>query len=315
MTVSARRLQRRVASVERTAGARRLVGEKRGVGCWRSTERGRPRGERGTGKMETHRLAFRIATAVSLAFLPHRRTGSPARRGSERGEPDSVTYKSTSAACSFLDDCRQQIITYTARAVLVRQRPGTMPAAARIAPVAAPVRASARAGDLRPAQSRGCASPAPRDEPFRRRRRDVLLTGAAAMTALGAPPAGRAEVTTPKGYEPPAWDPSGWNVLTASEDTLGCRYEIEWPSGWCALSDLSSARAVGVDASFKDPRDEASTLAVFVSRVGDEVRSQRDRGSLDAVAAGRADSAPRQVNIGKRERRTSVGGGGEYVAT
>ena len=103
-------------------------------------------------------------------------------------------------------------------------------------------------------------------------------------------------------------DPSGWNVLTASEDSLGCQYALEWPSGWCALSDLSSARAVGVDASFKDPRDEASTLAVFVSRVGDEVRSQRDRGSLDAVAASRADSAPRQANIGKRERSTRVGG-------
>ena len=183
-----------------------------------------------------------------------------------------------------------------------------MPAASRIAPVAARGRASVRAGDLKPAQNRGCAPPAPRDEPFGRRRRDVLLTGA--LTALGAPPAGRAEVLTPKGYEPPAVDPSGWNMLTAGEDTLGCRYEMEWPSGWCALSDLSSARAVGVDASFKDPRDEASTLAVFVSRVGDEVRSQRDRGSLDAVAASRADSAPRQANIGKRERRTSVGGGG-----
>ena len=188
-----------------------------------------------------------------------------------------------------------------------------MPAASRIAPVAARGRASVRAGDLKPAQNRGCAPPAPRDEPFGRRRRDVLLTGA--LTALGAPPAGRAEVLTPKGYEPPAVDPSGWNMLTAGEDTLGCRYEMEWPSGWCALSDLSSARAVGVDASFKDPLDEASTLAVFVSRVGDEVRSQRDRGSLDTVAASRADSAPRQANIGKRERRTRVGGAGESVAT
>ena len=147
------------------------------------------------------------------------------------------------------------------------------------------------------------------------RRRDVLLTGAAAMTALGAPPGGRADVLTPPGYEPPAVDPSGWNVLTAGEDTLGCRYVLEWPSGWCALSDLSCARTVGVDASFKDPRDEASTLAVFVSRVGDEVRSQRDRGSLDTVAASRADSAPRQANIGKRERRTRVGGGGETAWT
>ena len=193
-------------------------------------------------------------------------------------------------------------ITDNAR-VLVRQRPGTMPAAARIAPVAARVRASARAGDLRPAQSRRCAPPAPRDAPFRGRRRDVLLIGAAAMTALGSPPAGRAEVLTPKGYEPPALDPSGWNVLTAGEDSLGCRYALEWPSGWCALSDLSSARAVGVDASFKDPRDEASTLAVFVSRVGDEVRSQRDRGSLDAVAASRADSARRRRRRIRRDVR------------
>jgi hypothetical protein len=34
------------------------------------------RGEAREGEMETHRLAFRIATAVPLAFLPHVRVGT-----------------------------------------------------------------------------------------------------------------------------------------------------------------------------------------------------------------------------------------------
>jgi hypothetical protein len=136
------------------------------------------------------------------------------------------------------------------------------------------------------------------------------------MTALLANPSStRADVITPRGYAPPAVDSSGWNVLTAGDDTLGCKYTIEWPSGWCALSDLTSARTVGVDASFKDPRDEASTLAVFITSVSDGVTSQRDRGTLDFVAAQRADSAPRQTTVGKRIRETSVGDGKTRVVS
>jgi hypothetical protein len=38
------------------------------------------------------------------------------------------------------------------------------------------------------------------------------------------------------------------------------------------------------------------------------------QGSLEKVAAGRADSAPRQFTIGKRKRKTRVGSGGEATA-
>ena len=114
---------------------------------------------------------------------------------------------------------------------------------------------------------------------------------------------------TPKGYDDPKVTPGGWNLLTSDADSIGCAYTIEWPSGWCALSDLSSARVVGVDASFKNPYDEASTLAVFVSNAPPGQRSVADQGSLDKVAASRADSAPRQFTIGKRKRKTPVRSG------
>ena len=130
------------------------------------------------------------------------------------------------------------------------------------------------------------------------------------------PPAVRAEVLTPAGYDDPAFDPSGWNrLVSAGPGTLGCAYALDWPSGWCALSDVASARVVGVDASFKNPLDEASTLAVFVSDAGPGVASVADRGTLDAVAALRADSAPRQQCVGKRRRRTDVGDAGRTAQT
>ena len=93
-----------------------------------------------------------------------------------------------------------------------------------------------------------------------------------------------AEVLTPRGYEDPTVAPEGaggFNLYQSDADSsIGCAYTVEWPSGWCALSDLSSARSVGVDASFKNPVDEASTLAVFVSNVPNGQRSVTDQGSL-----------------------------------
>ena len=109
--------------------------------------------------------------------------------------------------------------------------------------------------------------------------------------------------------------PGGFNAWASTSDAIGCAYVIEWPSGWCALSDLSSARTVGVDASFKNPADEASTLAVFVSDVPVGQRSVADQGSLDALARSRADSAPRQQNIGKRKRKTPLASGGGDALT
>jgi hypothetical protein len=142
------------------------------------------------------------------------------------------------------------------------------------------------------------------------------LPGAFALGLLPLPPAVRAEVLTPAGYDDPAFDPSGWNrLVSAGPGTLGCAYALDWPSGWCALSDVASARVVGVDASFKNPLDEASTLAVFVSDAGPGVASVADRGTLDAVAALRADSAPRQQCVGKRRRRTDVGDAGRTAQT
>ncbi len=142
------------------------------------------------------------------------------------------------------------------------------------------------------------------------------LPRAFALGLLPAPPAVRAEVLTPAGYDDPSFDPSGWNrLVSAGPGTLGCAYALDWPSGWCALSDVASARVVGVDASFKNPLDEASTLAVFVSDAGPGVASVADRGTLDAVAALRADSAPRQQCVGKRRRRTDVGDAGRTAQT
>ena len=57
---------------------------------------------------------------------------------------------------------------------------------------------------------------------------------------------------------------------------------------------------------FKDPLDEASTLAVFVTR-GVRERDVASRyGTLDEDARRRADAAPNQKTIGKRIVRVSV---------
>ena len=54
---------------------------------------------------------------------------------------------------------------------------------------------------------------------------------------------------------------------------------------------------------------------MFVSDAGPGVASVADRGTLDAVAALRADSAPRQQCVGKRRRRTDVGDAGRTAQT
>ena len=142
----------------------------------------------------------------------------------------------------------------------------------------------------------------------------MLAGGVGAASLLVDRTTSRAEVMTPRGYDEPETSHTGFNTLRSDRETVGRAYTIEWPSGWCKLTDVSSARSVGVDASFKNPRDEASTLAVFISDAGSR-RSVADQGSLDKVAASRADSAPRQFNVGKRKRKTKVGENGTEALT
>ena len=54
---------------------------------------------------------------------------------------------------------------------------------------------------------------------------------------------------------------------------------------------------------------------MFVSDVPVGQRSVADQGSLDALARSRADSAPRQQNIGKRKRKTPLASGGGDALT
>ena len=74
-----------------------------------------------------------------------------------------------------------------------------------------------------------------------------------------------------------------------------------------ALEDLESARRVNVDASFKDPEDEASTLAVFVTRDVREKSADARFGTLreDARRRRRArrDSGRWTRGSGRRSRR------------
>jgi osmotically-inducible protein OsmY len=142
----------------------------------------------------------------------------------------------------------------------------------------------------------------------RRRRRDVLLTACATSVAFVVANASPAMATAPKGYDEPQTNASGWNDFESDDASTSRRaYAIEWPSGWCSLSDLASARTVGVDASFKDPNDEASTLAVFITKAPTAAgapQSVREKyGNLDVNAKRRADSAPNQFNVGKRNSK------------
>jgi hypothetical protein len=98
-------------------------------------------------------------------------------------------------------------------------------------------------------------------------------------------------------------------------------YSIEFPERFAALTDVSSARVVGVDCSFKDPRDEASTLAIFINTLPSDQRTLKDAYvSLDTKAKQMALSAKNQRTIRKEkytksgigetwEIETEVGGG------
>ena len=153
----------------------------------------------------------------------------------------------------------------------------------------------------------------------RRDSRRAFLARACAGTACARASSSQAsEARAPSGYDAPTVAPSGSttraNAFESSraggESISPYAYRLRWPSGWCALRDLASARTVGVDASFKDPLDEASTLAVFVTR-GVRERDVASRyGTLDEDARRRADAAPNQKTIGKRIVRVSVPRGG-----
>ena len=110
-----------------------------------------------------------------------------------------------------------------------------------------------------------------------------------------------AVTSPPRGYDAPETSPTGWNAFVSSSESLArAPYAIDWPSGWCSLTDVKSARGVGVDASWKDPLDEASTLAIFITS-GVAARDIRGKyGSIDADARVRAESAPNQMTIGAR---------------
>jgi len=152
----------------------------------------------------------------------------------------------------------------------------------------------------------------------RRDSRRAFLARACAGTACARATSSRAsEATAPSGYDAPTVAPSAMTMNAFESSRVGAgesispyAYRLRWPSGWCALTDLASARTVGVDASFKDPLDEASTLAVFVTR---EVR-ERDTisryGTLDDDAKRRAEAAPNQKTVGKRIARVSMPRGG-----
>ena len=105
------------------------------------------------------------------------------------------------------------------------------------------------------------------------------------------------------------------------KEKLGMNYSIEFPERFAALTDASSARVVGVDCSFKDPRDEASTLAIFINTLPSDQRTLKDAYvSLDTKAKQMALSAKNQRTIRKEkytksgigetwEIETEVGGG------
>jgi hypothetical protein len=173
-----------------------------------------------------------------------------------------------------------------------------------------------------------------------KRRRELLAQtfGAAFVTISGAALAADDVVLidAPEGY---AYESSQITTTTTTTTTsnskrkvwsddesilkekLGMNYSIEFPERFAALTDVSSARVVGVDCSFKDPRDEASTLAIFINTLPSDQRTLKDAYvSLDTKAKQMALSAKNQRTIRKEkytksgigetwEIETEVGGG------
>ena len=168
----------------------------------------------------------------------------------------------------------------------------------------------------------------------RRRERLAQTFGAAFVTISSAVLAADDVVLidAPEGY---AYESSQITTTTTSnskrkvwsddesilKEKLGMNYSIEFPERFAALTDASSARVVGVDCSFKDPRDEASTLAIFINTLPSDQRTLKDAYvSLDTKAKQMALSAKNQRTIRKEkytksgigetwEIETEVGGG------
>jgi hypothetical protein len=156
-----------------------------------------------------------------------------------------------------------------------------------------------------------------------KRRREVLLAqtlGAAAVliTISGAAVAADAGdvvlIDAPEGY---AYDSSqirkkeSRKVWSDDESILkeksGVNYRIEFPERFAALTDVNSARVVGVDCSFKDPRDEASTRAIFINTLPSNQRTLKDAyDSLDTKAKQMALSAKNQ-RTKRKEKYTKQG--------
>ena len=93
------------------------------------------------------------------------------------------------------------------------------------------------------------------------------------------------------------------------KEKAGVNYSIEFPERFAALTDVSSARVVGVDCSFKDPRDEASTLAIFINTLPPDKRTLKDSYvSIDSKAKQMALSAKNQ-RTKRKEKYTKQGVG------
>jgi len=91
------------------------------------------------------------------------------------------------------------------------------------------------------------------------------------------------------------------------KEKSGVNYRIEFPERFAALTDVNSARVVGVDCSFKDPRDEASTLAIFINTLPSNQRTLKDAyDSLDTKAKQMALSAKNQ-RTKRKEKYTKQG--------
>ena len=156
-----------------------------------------------------------------------------------------------------------------------------------------------------------------------KRRREVLLAqtlGAVAVliTISGAARAADAGdvvlIDAPEGYTYESFQITNKETRKVWSDDesilkekVGVNYRIEFPERFAALTDVNSARVVGVDCSFKDPRDEASTLAIFINTLPSNQRTLKDAyDSLDTKAKQMALSAKNQ-RTKRKEKYTKQG--------
>ncbi len=157
-----------------------------------------------------------------------------------------------------------------------------------------------------------------------KRRRDVLAqtTAAILFTNSVAAVAGDSDdvvlIDAPEGYAYESSQIQTNNALRRKiwsdessilKEKAGVNYSIEFPERFAALTDVSSARVVGVDCSFKDPRDEASTLAIFINTLPPDKRTLKDSYvSIDSKAKQMALSAKNQ-RTKRKEKYTKQGVG------